>query len=109
MFFKDFFQTHGRSFISFRLTLSLLVLRVLADYNDFAMSLDDLAFFADRLNGSSYFHSYPPLQRLNYFPVVPVLTSVSPDDSSLCEVIRGKFDFHLITRKDPDVIHSDFA
>jgi hypothetical protein len=31
------------------LALSLLVLRVLADYHDLAMSLDDLALLANRL------------------------------------------------------------
>ena len=39
-----------------RSTLSLLVLGVLADDHDFAFSLDDLALFADRLNGRFHFH-----------------------------------------------------
>lgn len=38
------------------LTLSLFVLGVLADDHDFAFSLDDLALFADLLNGWFDFH-----------------------------------------------------
>ena len=38
--------------------LLLLMLRVLADYHDMALPLDDLAFFANRLNAGSYFHDF---------------------------------------------------
>ena len=38
------------------LALSLLVLGILADDHDTTMSLDDLALFADLLNGWFYFH-----------------------------------------------------
>ena len=38
------------------LTLALFVLRVLADDHYAAMSLDDLALFADLLNGWLHFH-----------------------------------------------------
>ena len=37
-------------------TLLLLVLRILADDHDAALALDDLALFADGLNGRSHFH-----------------------------------------------------
>lgn len=40
------------------LTLSLLVLRVLADNHDMTFSLDDLALVADLLNGWFYFHVF---------------------------------------------------
>jgi hypothetical protein len=39
------------------LALSLLVLGVIADDHYVAVSLDDLALFADLLNGRLYFHS----------------------------------------------------
>jgi hypothetical protein len=38
--------------------LLLLMFRVLADYHDMALPLDDLAFFANRLNAGSYFHDF---------------------------------------------------
>ena len=38
------------------LTLRLLMLRILANNHDFSVSLDDLAFFADRFYGRSYLH-----------------------------------------------------
>ena len=39
-----------------RLTLTLFVLRILADYSDRSFSFNDLAFFADRFYRWSYFH-----------------------------------------------------
>lgn len=38
------------------LALTLLVLRVNADYHDLALAANDFAFFANRLYGWSYFH-----------------------------------------------------
>ena len=38
------------------LALLLLMLGILADDHDFAFSLDDLALFADLLNGRFHFH-----------------------------------------------------
>ena len=44
-----------------QLTLSLLVLRVLADHHHMAVTLDDLALFADLFYGRLNFHSiFPP-------------------------------------------------
>ena len=40
------------------LTLSLFVLRVVTDYSDNALSLDNLALFAHRLNRRPNFHCY---------------------------------------------------
>ena len=42
--------------MEYDLTLSLLVLGVLANDHDFAVSLNDLALFADLLNGWFDFH-----------------------------------------------------
>ena len=42
---------------SFFLTLSLFVLRILADDPDNTLALNDFALIANRLYGSSYFHS----------------------------------------------------
>ena len=40
------------------LTLSLFVLRVVTDYSDYALSLNNLALFAHRLNRRPNFHRY---------------------------------------------------
>ena len=40
------------------LALSLFVFWILADYSDTTFSFDDLAFFADLLNGWLYFHLF---------------------------------------------------
>jgi hypothetical protein len=40
------------------LTLTLLVLGVLADAHDFALALDDLALLAHGLDAGTYFHVY---------------------------------------------------
>ena len=57
------------------LALLLLVFRILADYHDMALPLDDLALLANRLNAGSYFHDF--------------LLSVNP-------VIRGFFFLHAV-------------
>jgi hypothetical protein len=48
------------AFILQSLALALLVLGVCADHHDFALAFDDLAFFADRFYGRSYFHGKIP-------------------------------------------------
>ena len=58
-----------------RLALSLLVLGVFANYHDFALALNDLAFLAHRLHGRSYFHLF-------------YLLLASPGDTSAGQVIR---------------------
>ena len=59
------------------LTLFLLVFRILADNHYFAIALNDLAFFADWLYGSSYFHFFVPPDLL-----------LSPGNSASCQVVR---------------------
>ena len=49
----DYFD--GRNFGS---ALSLLMFGVLANYHYFAFALNDLAFFAHRLYGRTYFHFF---------------------------------------------------
>lgn len=55
--------------------LSLFVLRVLANYHDFALALNNLAFFAHGLHGRSYFH-------LLY------LLLTSPGDAATGQIVR---------------------
>ena len=38
------------------LALTLLVLGIFTDYHDLSLALNDLAFFANRFYGRSYFH-----------------------------------------------------
>lgn len=57
------------------LALLLLVLRVFTDNHYFTLSLDYLALFADRLNGSSYFH------------FIILLSFTSPGNSTSCKVV----------------------
>ena len=47
------------------LTLTLLVLGVLADAHDFALALDDLALLAHALNGRSPFHDVASLLKVS--------------------------------------------
>ena len=46
-----------------KLTLSLLVLRILTDYSDSSLSLNNLAFFANRLYRWSNLHSNSPFPK----------------------------------------------
>ena len=79
-----------------RLTLSLLVLGVLADDHDFTLALDDLALLAHGLHGRSYFH-------LLY------LLLASPHDTAAGDVIGGHLYRDLVAGKDPDKVHPEFA
>ena len=84
------------------------MLRILADDHDTTMSLDDLALFADLLNGWFYFHcvhhaflTVMCLMRTNFGSLFS-----SPCDSTLGEVIYGNFNRNLVTGKNSDIIHA---
>ena len=81
------------------------MLGVIADDHYVAVSLDDLALFADLLNGRLYFHSNNHLsQNLLYYKLLS-----TPCDSSLCGVVDGNLYCYLITGKDLDIIHSELT
>ena len=78
------------------LTLTLLVLRVLADNHDFTLALDDFALLAHGLYGRSYFH-------LIY------LLLASPGDPAAGDVIRGHLYRDLVAGKYPDKVHPELT
>ena len=86
---------------SVRLALTLLVASVLADDHDDAMTTDDLALVADRLDAGIDLHrgSFSST-RLRWDGLL-----VAVDDAAASEVVRGKFYDYPIVRKDPDVVH----
>ena len=84
------------------------MLRVLADDHDTTMSFDDLALFADLLNGWFYFHcvhhaflTVMCLMRTNFGSLF-----CSPCDSTLGEVIYSNFNLDRVTGKNSDIIHA---
>ena len=86
-----------------RSALSLLVLRILADYHYFTFSSDDLALFADLLHGRFDFHfllTFP-------FRFFIVGLSFSPGYAALVEVINRHFNSNAVTRYYFNIIHSE--
>ncbi len=81
-----------------RLTLSLLMLGVLAYNHYVTFSLNDLALFADLLNGRFNLH----------FNTYPFLFG-TPGDTALGEVIHRNLNSNLIAGEYPYIIHSQFA
>ena len=79
------------------------MLGVIADDHYVAVSLDDLALFADLLNGRLYFHSN------NHLSLIFLYLFSTPCDSSLCGVVDGNFHRYLISGKDLDIIHSKLS
>ena len=84
------------------------MLRILADDHDTTMSLDDLALFADLLNGWFYFHcvhhaflTVMCLMRTNFGSLFS-----SPCDSALCKVVYGNFNRNLISGKNFNIVHA---
>ena len=93
-----------------RSALSLLVLGVLADDHNVTFSLDDLALFADLLNGWFNFHGLPYLSH-NYVLKAEVESRLfrSPCDPSLCKVIDRNLDRNLIPRKNLYIVHTELT
>ena len=80
-FARDFAALYLLGFIPARLVsaqlctclaLRLLMLRVLANYHDFSVSLDDLALFADRFYGRSYLHLSASFAYLSRHVILPL-------------------------------------
>ena len=94
-----------------RSALSLLVLGVLADDHNVTFSLDDLALFADLLNGWFNFHGLPYLSH-NYVLKTDgdqVILLCSPGDPSLCKIIDRNFDRDLISGEYLDIVHTELT
>ena len=72
------------------------MLGVFANYHDFALALNDLAFFAHRLHGRSYFHLF-------------YLLLASPGDTSASQIVRRHLHRDLIAGEDPDEVHSELS
>ena len=75
------------------------MLRVLTDDHDLAMSLDDLALFADLFNGRFYLHGYQPF--LNLFR--------TPGDTTLIQIVNRDLNGHAVTGQYLDLIHAQSA
>ena len=74
---------------------------ILAYYHNAALASNNLAFFANGLNGRSDFHfQIPPCT----FPKRNLFRT--PCNASLGQVVWGHLDRDLITRQDADEIHS---
>jgi len=82
------------------------VLGILADDHDTTMSLDDLALFADLLNGWFYFHCVHHAFLTGYVSFADGGLLCAPGDPSLGEVINGNFDRDLVAGKNLDIIHA---
>ena len=81
------------------------MLRVFADNHDFAFSLDDLALFADFLNGRFNLHLYQPFLSSNFFK--PSNGSFrAPGDAALGQVIYRHLNGHTVTGQNADIVHA---
>lgn len=79
------------------------MLRVLADDHYTAMSFDDLALFADLLNGWLNFHVYLPyLSRCKC--VFGLLCS--PSYATFCKVVDRYFNSNVVSLENSDIIHT---
>mgnify|MGYP005803983639 CR=1 FL=1 len=66
-----------------------------ANDHDFAVSLDDFAFVAHRLDAGSDFHKN--------------LLFVSVNDPALCQVVRRHLDFDSVAFQNSDVVDAEFS
>ena len=73
------------------------MLRILADNHDFSVSFDHFALIADFFNGWFNLHFY----------TIPFLFG-TPCDPAFAQVVNRNLDCHLITRQNPDIVHSEF-
>jgi hypothetical protein len=78
--------------------LALLVLWILADDANYALTLDNLALVANLLNRSSDFHCIP------LFLPLPISIKNSPTR----QVVWRQLNQHTVSREDLDVMHTDF-
>ena len=92
------------------LALTLLVLGVLADDHDAAFALDDLALLANRFHRGSDFHFYISLNVVEILAEADFLLVLgAPGDAPPGQIVHGQFHGYLVSRQDPDVVHTEFA
>ena len=75
--------------------------RVFADNHHFAVSLDDLALFADGFDGRSDLHDF-------YLLKISALLG-APCDTTLCQVVGRHLNRHFIAGQNPYEIHAQLA
>ena len=79
------------------------MLRVFTNNHDFALALNDLALFADGLDGRSDFH-------WKYLLVSGARFLLgAPSDSALCQIIGRHLDCNVVTGDDSDIVRSQLA
>ena len=81
------------------------MLGVLADHHDFAFSLDDLALFADLLNGWFYLHCL----NQTFLTIFCNKLFCSPGNAALGQVINRNLDGHAVTGQDLDIVHTKLS
>ena len=108
------------------LALLLLVLRVLADNHNLALTANDLALLADRLYRRSYLHvcftsiknlwwdgtpgrPRRPLARRSHAYLRPLLSLGTPGDTTAGQVVRRHLYGDLVARKNADKVHAELA
>jgi hypothetical protein len=102
-----------------RLTLTLLVLGILADHPHHAVALDDLAVFANLLYRSSYFHRSNSLtqfggcRRKIHWQLALYVTAanirfllVTVDYSASGKIVGREFNRNPVARKNLDEVHT---
>ena len=81
------------------------MLGVLADHHDLAFSLDDLALFADLLNGWFYLHCV----NQTFLAVFCNELFCSPGNASLGQVVDRNLDGYAVTGQDLDIVHTELS
>jgi len=94
--------------------LLLLMLGVFADNHDAAFALNDLALFANGFHTRSYFHGGTPFASYGGKSFVKgampsfQLALAAPGDAPAGQIIRGQLHGDLVTRQNPNEVHSKF-
>ena len=95
------------------LTLTLLVLGVLADAHDFALALDDLALLAHGLDAGTYFHVYFLLLVSTAAAPLPYRWKVellgTPGDPAPSQIVGAHLHRDFVAGQDTDEVHPQLA
>ena len=81
------------------------MLGVLADHHDLAFSLDDLALFADLLNGWFYLHC----RNQTFLTCILCKLFCSPGNAALGQVVNRNLDGHAVTGQNLDIVHTKLS
>ena len=82
------------------------MLGILTNNHHFAVTLDNLALFADFLNGRFYFHS---IFHLSLSKHLGGLTLSAPCYPTLCKVVDRNVYLYLITGEYLNIVHSELS